>query len=294
VPGQFDDVLALQRLPLTILERRKSEPDATRVWAGVAIARTRRRAPLDASAPIDACTAPHLRPDFGWFQRLAQLVARDWARSDQATVGADVLPCHPVTIGAHEKRNHGCRLVGGPRRPNGMRSFIISQTPEDLVRGGFDLAVRLGPLSDSALVAVRLGTARGGYYASPAYLKRKGAPGVPADLSQHDLIAIPRWSGPIDWAFPIGSKRTTVRAKPRLRATDFELSVRAAVAGVGIILAPEHFVTQHLARRRLRPVLQRFTQPGIEVHAVTPAGGPRPPRTKASVDLLRAHFERTR
>jgi len=162
----------------------------------------------------------------------------------------------------------------------------------DLVRDGFDLAVRIGEQQDSTLVARRLGIGRGGYFASPSYLKRRGVPGSTRDLSTHDTIAIPRNKGPVEWPFVSGGKRSTVVVRPRLRSASFELAVAAAVAGAGIVLAPEFFVREHLLRRRLVPVLQEWTQPGVPIFAVTPPGGLLAPKVRVFVDLLAAYFEK--
>jgi DNA-binding transcriptional LysR family regulator len=111
-----------------------------------------------------------------------------------------------------------------------------------------------------------------------------------ADLANHDLLAIPRGAGPTEWPFVVGGKRTSVVIQPRLRTTSFELAVRAAVAGLGIVLTPEHFALEHLRRRRLVPVLARWTQAGVDVHAVTSPGGMRAPKTRLFVEMLVAHF----
>jgi LysR family transcriptional regulator, regulator for bpeEF and oprC len=71
----------------------------------------------------------------------------------------------------------------------------------DIVREGFNLAVWGGPLDDSWLVARRLGTSSGGYFASPQYLARRAAPKSPDDLTIHDLITITRGSGATEWTF---------------------------------------------------------------------------------------------
>lgn len=166
----------------------------------------------------------------------------------------------------------------------------LSPKNVDLVRDGFDLAIRVGEQQDSTLVARRLGLGRGGYYASPAYLKRRGSLESLRDLAAHDTIGIPRDRGPVEWPFVVAGKRTTVVVRPRLRTSSFELAVAAAVGGAGIVMAPEFFVREQLKRRRLVPVLEEWTQPGVPIFAVTPPGGLSAPKVRTFVDLLAAHF----
>ncbi len=96
----------------------------------------------------------------------------------------------------------------------------------------FDLAIRVGALADSALMARKLGVAAGGYYASPAYLARRGVPKRPRDLSNHDAIVIPRGDRAPEWHFVEGRRRRSIVVKPRLTVNGFELGLEAAVAGV--------------------------------------------------------------
>ena len=166
----------------------------------------------------------------------------------------------------------------------------LSPRNVDLVRDGFDLAVRVGEQQDSTLVARRLGIGLGGYYASPAYLKRRGVPESVRALSEHDTIGIPRDRGPVEWPFVVAGKPTSVVVHPRLRTNSFELAVAAAVAGAGVVLAPEFFVRDQVSRRRLVAVLKEWTRPGVPIYAVTPPGGLLAPRVRAFVDLLSTFF----
>jgi LysR family transcriptional regulator for bpeEF and oprC len=162
----------------------------------------------------------------------------------------------------------------------------------DLVREGFDLALRVGALPDSSLVAQRLGTARGGYFASPAYLRRHGEPESPDDLQAHDAVVIPAGAGPPEWPFVHGGQARSVVVRPRLVTENFELAVRAAIEGLGVLRAPDYFVREAVRERKLRAVLGAFTPPEVQVSALVPPGGMLAPRTRAFVALLTAYFRR--
>ncbi|WP_437970042.1 LysR substrate-binding domain-containing protein [Sorangium sp. So ce260] len=160
----------------------------------------------------------------------------------------------------------------------------------DLAREAFDLAIRVGPLDDSSLVARRLGTAVGGYYASPRYLDRRGTPGRPEELARHETIVVAREGGPKEWPFVAGSKMRSFAVRPRLSVGTFELAAQAAAAGAGVVRSPRYFVRPFLAKRRLVPVLEAWTPPGFDVHAVFPPGGALVPKTRVFLDMLAAWF----
>ena len=100
----------------------------------------------------------------------------------------------------------------------------------DLVAGGYDLAVRIGRLADSALVARRIAPVRKHVLASPAYLEARGTPQRPADLATHAILVY----GNEQWRFRIGERWETVRVQPRMRANNGEMLRAAVAAGLGI------------------------------------------------------------
>ncbi|WP_437307843.1 LysR substrate-binding domain-containing protein [Sorangium sp. So ce388] len=166
----------------------------------------------------------------------------------------------------------------------------------DLVREGFHLALRVGPLDDSSLVARRLGVATGGYYASPRYLERRGAPERPEELlGIHDTVMVMvarEGGGPKAWPFARGARKLSLVVRPRLSLSSFELAVQAAAAGAGVVRSPRYFVRPFLAKGRLVPVLEEWTPRGFDVHAVFPPGGALVPKTRVFLDMLAAWFDK--
>ena len=136
----------------------------------------------------------------------------------------------------------------------------------------------------------RLGTTTGGYYASPGYLEKHGRPRRPEDLRSHATIAIVAAEGPTEWAFVVDEKRVSVSVRPRLLASNFEIGVRAAAAGIGILRTPRHYIEPLLAKKQLVQVLRECSPPGADVHAVMPPGGALVPKTRVFVDMLAAWF----
>lgn len=161
----------------------------------------------------------------------------------------------------------------------------------DLVREGFDLAIRVGRLADSSLAVRRLGVGRGGYYASRSYLARRGTPARPEDLAEHDTIAILRGDRMPEWHFTSGSRRRTIIVRPRLFVGSIDLARRAALAGLGIVPSMR---LEARAYKQLVAVLEDWTPPAFEVNALFARGRALLPKTRAMIDLLAAWFAKNR
>jgi DNA-binding transcriptional LysR family regulator len=157
----------------------------------------------------------------------------------------------------------------------------VSSRATDLLREGFDVAIRVGPLPDSSLSARKLGQARTGYFASPGYVKKHGAPAEPRELAQHATVVI-GGDSVVEWPFARDGKPLSVPVHPRLLTSSYELAARAAVAGLGIARLPEFYARELLARRALVAVLQDWTPPPLPVHLLTPPGI-QPAKTRAFV-----------
>ena len=106
----------------------------------------------------------------------------------------------------------------------------LSDRNVHLVEEGVDVAVRVGELADSSLMAVKLGLATPVLVASPAYLQRRGAPASPAALSSHDIILFEGIGATNEWSF--GADGKTVRVEPRLIVNSADAAIIAAEAGV--------------------------------------------------------------
>jgi LysR family transcriptional regulator, regulator for bpeEF and oprC len=161
----------------------------------------------------------------------------------------------------------------------------------DVVHEGFDLAIRVGTLPDSALTARRLGTLTYGLYAAPAYLQRRGTPQAPADLAQHDLLVFTPGSGPPAWR--LASQGETHRVdlqQARLRAGNGFAVRDACVAGLGIALLPRLVADPLLPDAGLRPVLAGWSPPEVPVSAVFASARFLAPKVRAFIELAHASF----
>ena len=156
----------------------------------------------------------------------------------------------------------------------------------DLVEERFDLGIRAGALSDSSLIARSLGSVKWFLAATPAYLKRRGRPKVPADLIAHDCLLFgPRSDAPA-LALQNGDRSVHVEVSPRVIVGDMDVLRAGALSGLGIGLLPAFQCVDDLRAGRLLRVLRDWTAPATAIHVVYPSARHLSPKVKTFVDHL--------
>jgi len=145
----------------------------------------------------------------------------------------------------------------------------LSDRAVDLIGEGYDLALRIGALEDSSLIARRIASVERLYCASPAYLQARGVPLKPEDLAGHDCLPYGH-SRQVQWQFRQGGKAQAIQVTGRMRANNGELLRDAAIAGMGVTYLPTFIVGQALADGRLVNVLEEWTPPALQLSAVYP------------------------
>ncbi|MBR0842011.1 LysR family transcriptional regulator [Bradyrhizobium liaoningense] len=162
----------------------------------------------------------------------------------------------------------------------------VADERQDLVVEGTDVAIRLGPLSDSGFGARKLATLPRFLVAAPSYLAERGTPKRPADLASHDCIFGPGLFGRTTWSFTRNGAETSVDVHGRI-TTDSGPGVFASVlAGFGIAMTSPVMAGPEIASGTLVPLLKSYKLAPVEVYAVFPAG-PRPStKVRALVDFL--------
>ena len=156
----------------------------------------------------------------------------------------------------------------------------------DLAGGGYDLAVRIGKLADSSLIARRIAPVRKVAVASPTYLEARGRPERPSDLTAHDILIYANEQ----WRFRVGNRWETVRAPVRMRANNGELLRAAAAAGLGVCLLPSFIAAPALEAGTLEPILLDYPLEEGALYAVMPPGRATTARVRALVDFLVKRF----
>lgn len=156
----------------------------------------------------------------------------------------------------------------------------------DLAAGGYDLAIRIGQLADSALIARRIAPVRKAVIASPAYLEAHGRPARPADLADHAILLYANES----WRFRVGARWETVRVTPAMRSNNGDMLLTAARAGLGLCMLPNFIAAPAFADGGVVPVLRDFPTEEGALHAVMPPGRATTARVRALVDFLVERF----
>lgn len=160
----------------------------------------------------------------------------------------------------------------------------------DLVAERFDVAVRLGVLADSTLVARRIAPIHAAVVASPAYLDRRGRPASPADLADHDAVIQTGMRQGEAWRFQDGKRLITVRPEARFRADNAEAVARAATAGLGVAVLPTFLAGAFIETGELEPMLTGFPLAGdAALYVVRPPGAP-PAKVRILTDRMVERF----
>lgn len=173
------------------------------------------------------------------------------------------------------------------RYPDVRLHIDLNDQVTDLVGLGFDLAIRIGTLRDSSLVAQKLTTNRRVLCASPDYLRRRGTPKRPADLKNHECLLKIEDDGRQDvWRLIDGQRQIDIRVKGRLDSNVGDLLRDAAVGGLGIAQLSTWHACEDLRAGRLNVILPDYPVPDTGIHAVMPRRQLIPPRVRAFISFL--------
>jgi DNA-binding transcriptional LysR family regulator len=163
----------------------------------------------------------------------------------------------------------------------------------NLVEEGIDVAVRIGALTDSSLVARKLTYSQAVTCASPAYLEEHGEPETPEDLASHDCLLYSYLSTANVWRFTAPDGREIpVAVTGSFRINNGIVLAEAAAAGRGILMAPSFYVAPQLRSGRLTRILGQYRMRELGIHAVWPQRDHVPPKVRAFVDFLAKSFGR--
>ncbi|HIJ61306.1 MAG TPA: LysR family transcriptional regulator [Rhodospirillaceae bacterium] len=161
----------------------------------------------------------------------------------------------------------------------------------NLIEEGFDLAIRIGRLEDSSLIARQLAPSRLVLCASPDYLRHHGRPETPDDLATHCCLTYSARTLASEWRFQDSrGKRWTVEIKGRLRANNGDLLREAALAGIGLVRLPTFLCGRDLQAGRLVSLLTEYVPQDMAIHAVYPHNRHLSPKVRAFVDFLAGEF----
>lgn len=175
--------------------------------------------------------------------------------------------------------------------PSVRARLVLLDRIVSLIDEGIDIGVRIGPLPDSSLVALKVGEVRRVVCASPAYLASHALPATPADLRDHARIGFSDDPG-APWAFVVDGRPFAVASEPRLSVNSAEAAIASAAEGRGITRVLSYQVQDAVARGDLALVLEAFEPEPLPVHVVQPAGRLPAAKTRRFIDHLAPRLRR--
>ena len=235
---------------------------------------------------------------------LTEAGERVYDRSRRAVAEAEAVE---VEIGAHRDTPSGTLRVSAgvsfghrqlaphlagllQRCPDLTVDLVLNDRAVDLVEEGYDVALRIGRLRDSSMIARRLAEIRVQTAAAPSYLERHGLPEVPADLRDHVCLGYSYLDSGSTWHFdgPAGPARH--KFTPRLQANNGDALMAAAEAGLGVVHLPDFILADAFRTGSVVPLLAGFEPAPIGLYAIYPAGRPVAAKVRAFIDTMVAAF----
>lgn len=210
--------------------------------------------------------------------------AEECAREDAGLPSGTVRLAVPMSFGISHVGPLISRFLDA--YPDVSVDLHLSDARIDLVGDGFDVALRIGALGDSSLLARTLRPVEIGLYASPAYLERHGNPPHPRDLKEHQLFAYSYAANQQTMRLICGDEEAIVHLSGRIRANNADVMIPAVIAGHGIVGLPDFIGIDARASGAIVRVLPDWHAPASALHLITPPGRLRPRRVEALIDFL--------
>jgi DNA-binding transcriptional LysR family regulator len=170
--------------------------------------------------------------------------------------------------------------------------LVLNDRVVDIVEEGYDVAIRIGRLAESMLVARRIASGRRLVCASPAYFKTHGRPKRPGDLSAHTCLHYAYALGGSSWTFDGALGQETVRVGGRITCNNGDAICAMALKGMGIIYQPDFIVAPHIKSGALTEVLEKHTQETLGIYAIHQSHRHVPQKVRSFIDFLAASFSK--
>jgi DNA-binding transcriptional LysR family regulator len=177
------------------------------------------------------------------------------------------------------------------RYPHVTFDFLVTNRVVDVIGENVDVALRIGRLNDSTLVARKIVDLKRIVCASPKYIARHGRPAHPSDLSQHSCLILSRVPGSTTWPFQVNGEAVRIDVRGPITADSADMLLRLAIEGVGIVRLGEFITTGAIQNGLLEPLLHDVQDPEkYPLWAVMPPGRQQSPKVRAFVDYLIERF----
>ena len=270
--GSLSAAARRRKLPLTTVSRKIAALEA-HLKTPLLVRGGRTAIPTDTGrAYAEACR--RILDDVGEAERLAS--------GEYAAPKGHLTITAPIVFG----RTHVLPVVTDFLRayPDISIRLLLADRIVNLHEEQVDLALRIGDLPDSGLVAVKLGAIRRVLCASPAYLAARGVPKHPRELAMHDCIDFSGASASDAWTFAAANRALTIPVKPRLAVNTAEAAIDAVIADLGVTRLLSYQVHEGVKAGRMRLLLEDYEPPEMPVHLVHGGNDPIPQKIRAFID----------
>lgn len=175
--------------------------------------------------------------------------------------------------------------------PDLLVDMVLQGSPGDLIDEGIDLAIHLGALEDTSMVARKLASSPQVVCGSPEYFEKNGVPKKPEDLVNHSCLC--NWAIPPrnKWQFKGEGGYTTMTVSGRMQANAAHPIRIAAINGLGLVMLPMYILGSDIERGKLKVVLEDYTLPPLDIHAVYPHRKYLSAKVRSFMDFLQEWLE---
>lgn len=271
--GSLSAAARRQKMPLATVSRKVSELEA-HLETKLFNRSSRALVPTDAGRSYIAA-AKRILADIAEAERAAS--------GEYAKPRGDLIVSAPVALGRYYLQPVLTEFLAA--FPEVDVRLSLQDRSVNLVEEHVDVGLRLGTLADSTLIAVRIGETVRVICASPAYLRSRGTPRAPDDLTAHDMISYPPLQSPTLWRFKRDQSDYAVPVRSRLVVSNIESACDAARAGIGITEAFSYYVAGSIKSGELTPLLQEFQPPPLPVSFVYSPNRFLPAKLRAFLDF---------
>jgi DNA-binding transcriptional LysR family regulator len=245
---------------------------------------------LKATLLIRSAKGLELTPTGRSYVTAAKAILEQLTEAERAAAGEYIEPKGDlvVTAPAMFGRLHALPVVTRflNAYPEVAVGLVLTDRVTHFLDDQVDVALRIGALPDSSLVATRLGTVRHVVCASPDYLAANGTPTTLDDLARHSVISFQSTSALSTWDFQVEGVEVAASFRSRLSVNAIDAAIDAALSGAGLVRALSYQVVDHVQRGKMTVVLDAFAPPRRHVHLVYDKQNRLPLKLRAFVDFV--------
>ncbi|MDG4885540.1 LysR family transcriptional regulator [Mesorhizobium sp. WSM4884] len=278
--GSLSAASRMLSIPLPTVSRRVADLEAL-LGSQLVVRTSRKLLPTEAGAAYVASARRVL-------EELAE--AERAAAGEYRTPRGELLVTAPIMFG----KMHVAPIVHEflSAYPEVTVRLVLSDKVMDLAESHIDVAVRIGKLPDSALLARRVGEVRWVTCASSAYLERRGVPVSPNELPDHECIAFEGLEPWRDWSFASANGEKTVIIRPRYSVNTADAVIAGAVAGLGIACVMSYQAAESIRAGALRSILDAWAPASMPVQIVHAARQHQPLKLRAFLEFVAPRLQR--